>query len=117
QGCGQECAGWIASHPFSPANKDSNATRLNRLMLKPAFLVFGETECGRVATLWVLLQTLEANRIDISINPGVPVDRLERLAFQNHPNGFIGGAASERRMSGDQLIKHRPKSVDIRGIR
>src|SRR5439155_17894109 len=50
----KESACWIASHPLSTTGENASAARLNRLVFKPAFEIFGERDSGRVAALWIL---------------------------------------------------------------
>jgi hypothetical protein len=42
-------------------------TGLNRLVLCPAFEIFGKRKSGRVTTLWIFLETLETNCGEIAV--------------------------------------------------
>ena len=57
----QQRTRWISSHPFPSAGENSGAAGLNGFVLKPTFEVFSQRESGRVAALWIFLETLEAN--------------------------------------------------------
>ena len=46
---------------FLPRREDSGAPRVNRLVLQPAFKIFGQRESGRITTLRIFLEALEAD--------------------------------------------------------
>src|SRR5436190_22403972 len=67
QRCHEECTCWIAPDPFPPSRKNSGVSRLNRFVPEPTFEIFGQRQSGRITTLWIFLETLEANCAEIAI--------------------------------------------------
>src|SRR5205814_6915078 len=67
QRCHEECTCWIAPDPFPSSRENSGVSRLNRFVLEPTFEILGQRESGRVTTLWIFLEALEANCAEIAI--------------------------------------------------
>src|SRR5437762_2891842 len=67
QRCHEECTCWIAPDPFPSSCENSGVSRLNRFMLEPTFEILGQRESGRVTTLWIFLEALQADRAQIAI--------------------------------------------------
>ena len=82
-------------------------------MPQPAFEIFGQRESGRITALRIFLETLQTNRGKIDIDFRIPKPGTSRLGFQNQSNGFVGRPSSERRLTGEHLIKNCAERVNI----
>src|SRR5207248_273275 len=67
QRCHEECSCWISPDPFPSSGENSGVSRLNRFVLEPTFEILGQRESGRVATLWIFLETLEADCAEMAM--------------------------------------------------
>src|SRR5262249_40568813 len=64
--------------------------------------------------LWIFLQTFETDRRKIAIYFRIPQARLPRLCVQQQLDSLVRRSTRERWMTGEQLVKHSAKSIDIR---
>src|SRR2546421_1612908 len=67
QRCHEECTCWIAPDPFPSSRENSGVSGLNWFVPDPTFEIFGQRQSGWVTTLWIFLETLEANCAKIAI--------------------------------------------------
>ena len=76
-------------------------------------------QCFRrgVASVRHFLQALEAERFQVAVHGRIPQRGTLRFLLQHQPHRGHARAARERRLAGQQFIKHRAQAIDIRARR
>ena len=105
----------IAPKPFSGAIQNLAGAGMNRLMVQPAVEVRGERSGRYIAAHRILLEALQADRLEIAIDLRVPETRLARLHFEYLPDRLERRPAGKRRLTGQQVIQHGAKTIDVGG--
>src|SRR5262249_7869364 len=71
---------------------------------------------GRITALRILFKAFQTNRGKFAVQLGIPQPRVSRFSLQKKADCLIWGSSNKWRMTGEQMIKYRAESIDVRGI-
>src|SRR5215467_8282956 len=78
------------------------------------FKIFGQRKSGGVAVLWIFFDAFETNRGKIAVYFWIQQARFSRFSIEQYLDGLVSCSSGKRRITRQQLVKYRTKSIDIR---
>jgi hypothetical protein len=105
----------VAAAPPADAAGEPDPARRDGLAGQPVLQVLGQGLRGAVAAAGVLLQALEADRLEVAVHRGVQGPRPFRLALDDLQERVERRLGLERRPAGEQLVEDGPQAVDVGG--
>ena len=85
----------------------------DRLPRDEAPAILGEELGGRIALGGLLLEALQADRLDVRRQLPDQARRRDRLLLDHLHDGVKGARAEERRSTDEHLVEHRPERIDV----
>ena len=103
----------LAATPPPQPLAGRNGPGLDGLHSQEPVEIVGELECRGVAALGVLLEALEADRLEVRGNPRPQARWGHGFLVQDLEHGFQWRLGPERGSTGQHFIEDRPQAVDV----
>ena len=105
----------MAPHPLGRAFQRRAGPRQDRFVAQPALQIFRQRFRRRITARRILLETLEADCFDVSVNGRIASRWSLGFRFEDLPDCGSGRSACERRLACKQFVEHRAESIHING--
>src|SRR5207253_9405930 len=103
----------VAAAETPEAGELADGAGMNRLAVEKAGQLVGQLLLASVALRRLLLQALEADRLEVFGNVLVEQPGAERLGFDYLADGFEGRSGTERRPAGEQFVEDCAGGIEI----
>jgi hypothetical protein len=104
---------WAAAGRLDRALEEADRPGLDRFAVEEPAQVFGQRKGGGVAARAVLLETLQADRLQVPRGARLELSWRHRLLFEDLAERIERGGGLEGRSSGEALVQDRSQRVHI----